>query len=136
MLILQWVVTRNFPSSAGVIGDYRAIGWLFVVGGIAIFGAAALSFRKHRTTILPFEDNTENLIKSGVFRFSRNPIYLGEAVILVGTALVSGQIWPWAATVLFVIGIDRNVITWEERALRRKFGADFETYYQKTRRWL
>lgn len=136
MLTLQWVLVRNFASPLDVLTGLRVAGWGFVTGGIAVFIAATFSFRKHRTTILPFEDTTEKLIQSGVFRFSRNPIYLGEAIILAGTALLTGHLGPWLVVLVFGGGIDRSVIRWEEQALQRRFGAEFAAYCQKTRRWL
>ncbi|GAB5561890.1 MAG: isoprenylcysteine carboxylmethyltransferase family protein [Synoicihabitans sp.] len=135
LLILQWVLVRNVPSPSETLMAVRPFGGMMIGAGMAIFAAAVWSFRRHSTTILPFEDTSEQLIKSGIFRMSRNPIYLGEAFILSGTALLSAHGWPWLAPALFVVGIDRNVITWEEKALRRRFGTDFEKYCQKTRRW-
>jgi protein-S-isoprenylcysteine O-methyltransferase Ste14 len=136
MLTLQWVLLRNIANPLDILPWIRVAGWGFVIGGTAVFITAAFSFRRHRTTILPFEDSTDKLIQSGIFRVSRNPIYLGEVIILTGTALLTGQLSPWVAVLLFAGGIDRNVIRWEEQALQRRFGADFEAYCRKTRRWL
>jgi len=136
LLVGQWVLLRNAPSEVESLAAVRWFGWVIGGSGIALFAAAALAFRRYHTTILPFEDKSQRLIESGVFRMSRNPIYLAEAVILSGTALLSGQLWPWGAVPIFIIGITLSVISWEEGALRQRFGLQFEAYCRKTRRWL
>lgn len=136
MLSLQWVLLRNLPSSLDLPTALRASGMLIVTTGVVIFFRAVFAFKRHETTILPFEDASEHLIDSGVFRLSRNPIYLGETLMLAGFALLWGQAWPWLTVALFVWGIDHTVIQWEEHTLRRKFGDAYEEYCRRTRRWI
>lgn len=136
VLCLQWVLARQWPSPFGMPGWLQASGWGLVMGGIALFVMATLTFRRHQTTILPFEDASERLIDRGVFGLSRNPIYLAEAIILAGTSLLWAQGWPWLCVPLFVLGIDRTVITWEEQTLRARFGQSYITYCQRVRRWI
>lgn len=132
----QVVLARNLPSDLGLPETVRAFGGIVAVVGGGLFLTALLSFRRHHTTVLPFDDGTKRLIDSGVFRFSRNPIYLAEAIILTGIALRSGQLWPGVIVPVFMLGIDRSVITWEEHALRARFGNQFDDYCRRTRRWL
>lgn len=132
---LQWVLVRNFPSPLDLPDPVRWAGLAGIGIGGLLFSAAVASFRRHRTTILPFEDATDRLIKAGIFRYSRNPIYLGEAVILAGIALKTGQLWPWVVVPVFVLGINRSVIAWEEAILRKRFGEEFDRYCRQTGRW-
>ena len=108
---------------------------LLVGAGAVLLALAAFEFRKHRTTIVPHQEPT-SLIQSGIFKRSRNPIYLGDILILTGLvlywdAIVSLTLVP----VLFWVLETRFVIP-EEGRLLRQFRADFARYAQKTRRWL
>jgi protein-S-isoprenylcysteine O-methyltransferase Ste14 len=136
LLCLQWVLVRQWPTPLDLPGFLRWGGLGVALAGGALFIAATVAFRRHRTTILPFEDGSERLIDSGVFRYSRNPIYLAEALILLGTSLLWSQAWPWLCLPVFVLGIDRNVIRWEEATLRARFGERYTAYCRRVRRWL
>lgn len=111
------------------------LGGLLVGGGIVLIVLAALEFRRHKTTIVPHQQ-ASTLIETGVFKRSRNPIYLADVLILTGLilrwdAVVSLVLVP----ILFWVLETRFVIPEEDR-LRRHFRADFARYMQKTRRWL
>lgn len=131
----QWVLIRNTPSPWDPSLPWQLGGTWLITAGLLLFLTAALSFRQHRTTLLPFEDTTDRLIDSGVFRFSRNPIYLAEAIILIGIALRNGHLWSGVAVPVFVMGINWSVIAWEEQTLRNRFGSQYEAYCRRTRRW-
>lgn len=111
------------------------LGGLLVGGGIVLILLAAAEMRKQRTTIIPHME-ADRLVSSGIFKRSRNPIYLGDALILAGLAL------RWEAPIalllvpLFMFTITQRFIIPEENRLRVKFRADFARYCQKTRRWL
>ena len=136
LVCLQIVLVRNLPSLLHLPTWLQHGGVVIGVIGLGVMVAALRAFRIHHTTVLPFENTSERLIESGVFRLSRNPVYLGEAIMLAGIALRSGQLWPWVALPVFIIGINRSVIAWEERTLRDRFGDQFEHYCRRTRRWL
>ena len=110
-------------------------GGLLVGGGLVLILLAAVEMRKKRTTIVPHME-ADHLVTTGIFRRSRNPIYLGDALVLAGLAL------RWEVPValllvpLFMVTITARFIVPEENALRRKFRADFARYCQMTRRWL
>jgi protein-S-isoprenylcysteine O-methyltransferase Ste14 len=76
------------------------------------------------------------LVERGPFRFSRNPIYLGFVLAAAGLALRSGDLWPWLATAASFLLLDRYVVAREERYLRARFGAAYEGYAARVRRWL
>ena len=132
-LILAALQARFLPLfAAGPAG--RLIGSLLILAGLGLFAAAVWQFRRHRTTILPRETPAA-MIDSGVYRFSRNPIYLADAMILAGAALR----WDAASLLLvpvFVVIINRRFIEGEEAGLRASFGAAFAAYAARTRRWL
>jgi len=110
------------------------IGAVLVLAGIALLIAAALRFRQARTTILPREAPAR-LITGGVYRFSRNPIYLADTMILSGLILR----WDLGSLPLvagFVAIITQRFIRGEEAACAAAFGADWHAYAARVRRWI
>ncbi|MFN3938386.1 MAG: methyltransferase family protein [Gemmobacter sp.] len=116
-------------------------GWLAAAGtglalaGAAIMAAAAVEFARARTTIVPHRAPAA-LITGGIFRLSRNPIYLADALILAGLALRWGA-WPSLVLVpAFVAVITARFVRAEEARLRAAFGSAFDAYAARTRRWI
>lgn len=112
----------------------RISGAVLIVAGLAIFFAALLQFRRHATTVLPRETPAA-MIDSGIYRLSRNPIYLADAMVLAGAALW----WDGGGLLLvpaFAWVITRRFIQGEEAVLRARFGPAFDRYAARTRRWL
>jgi len=133
MIGLAALQARFLPVvNAGLPG--RIAGTAMIACGLFIFVSALLQFRRHRTTVMPRETPVA-MIDSGIYRLSRNPIYLADAMFLAGAAL-----WWDAASLLlvplFVWIITRRFIRGEEAGLRAVFGAAFDRYAAKTRRWL
>ena len=133
MITLAALQARYLPLiDAGRPG--RIAGTVLIVGGLFIFTAALLQFWRHATTVMPRETPVA-MIDSGIYRLSRNPIYLADALFLAGAAL-----WWDAASLLlvplFVMIITRRFILGEESGLRAVFGAAFDRYAAQTRRWL
>jgi protein-S-isoprenylcysteine O-methyltransferase Ste14 len=111
------------------------IGVLFVVEGLALAFWAERTFKRAGTTVMPYR-RASALVTSGPFAFSRNPIYLGMAVLCVGGALVLGSWWPMVTLVIAMVLITQLVIKPEERLLAEGFGSEFEEYRSRVRRWL
>ena len=111
------------------------LGGLLVGGGILLVVMAALEFRRHKTSIVPHE-TPDRLIQSGIFRRSRNPIYLGDTLILGGLILRWDAVLALPLIPIFVWVIEKRFIIPEEDRMRRKFRMDFARYCEKTRRWL
>ncbi len=135
-LALSWVQARHFGLGLTFGGGWADFaGGLLVGGGVLLIGLAALEFRRARTTIIPHQE-AGSMITSGIFRRSRNPIYLGDVLILVGFILRWDAVLALVLIPVFVWIIETRFIINEENMLRRKFRADFARYCQKTRRWL
>lgn len=131
--VLIWAQGRYLPLvDLGTFGVVTGIG--LAGTGAVLLTAAALQFRRHQTTILPREV-PQAMITTGVYAHSRNPIYVADALILAGLALI----WDAASLVLvpvFMAVITRRFILGEEAGLRAKFGAEFDAYAARVRRWL
>ena len=123
------------PSLGLAVEGRRGLAFVLVIGGLLLDGIAAGTFRRLGTPPEPWKPTTA-LATGGLYRFSRNPIYLGFALTYVGFAVAMDS--PAALGLLLpcLIVIYRFVVAREERYLTARFGAEYEAYRQKVRRWL
>jgi protein-S-isoprenylcysteine O-methyltransferase Ste14 len=135
-LLGAWLLGRHVPLPWPGIDDgaARAAGVTLVAAAIALFAWAAITLRRHKTTILP-DKAADRLVTDGPFRFRRNPIYLAQVLFLVGLAVIAQNLWFLFAA--FVFGL---LVTWlavlpEERHLEARFGDAYRAYKAITRRW-
>ncbi|MFT7595126.1 MAG: protein-S-isoprenylcysteine O-methyltransferase Ste14 [Paracoccaceae bacterium] len=119
-------------AGTGAIADL--LGGVLVGGGIVLMLLAVVEMRKYRTTIIP-HNAPSSLVQSGIFSRTRNPIYLGDALVLAGLILRFDTVLSLALVPIFVWVIERRFILPEEGRMRREFKADFARYERKTRRW-
>lgn len=109
--------------------------WMFVGLFVGLLVWSFVGFARQKTTIIP--DKPANaLVLDGPFRFTRNPLYLAMALLTVGAALWLNTWWVLILLVPAVALIDRYVIAREEAYLRRRFGAEYDAYTARVRRWL
>ncbi|MGF6147737.1 Putative protein-S-isoprenylcysteine methyltransferase [Kingella potus] len=120
--------------------DLPAMPWLAVLVAAAAFGimlAGVAAFHRHRTTANPHTPEQSRLVVSdGIYRFSRNPMYLGMVLLLAAWALQLAQAAAWAGVAVFAAYITRFQIIPEERILSVRFGEAYRAYCCQTRRWL
>ncbi|NBR52336.1 MAG: DUF1295 domain-containing protein [Rhodobacteraceae bacterium] len=120
-------------SFGGAWSDFLA--GILIGGGLILMLLAVVEMRKWRTTFIPHRE-ASHLVQSGIFRRSRNPIYLGDVLVLTGFILKLDAPEALVLVPIFLWWIERHFILAEEDRLRRKFRADFARYCAKTRRWL
>jgi protein-S-isoprenylcysteine O-methyltransferase Ste14 len=125
----------GFPIAQPIREPYRYGGAVLIVLAFALGFWALMLFRRARTGVVPFSDATA-LITAGPYRFTRNPMYLGMAGILVGTAIWLGSITPWLVLPAFMRIITERFIVPEEAMLERAFGERYVDYRAAVRRWL
>ncbi|MBK4217746.1 isoprenylcysteine carboxylmethyltransferase family protein [Paracoccus caeni] len=132
-LIVAIAVGRIWPHGP----EWQAMaGIVLAAAGLAMISMATLRMRIGRTTLDPY-GKPEHLVTSGVFAISRNPIYLGNALLIAGTCLAFAA--PLAALILvpaFVTVINRRFIPREEANLRSAFPQEFPAYAMRVRRWI
>ncbi len=134
---LMWAVDSLFPTIAIDFPGQRVLSALFVGFGFAIAFAAFFSFRKAGTTVDPLApEKATQIVRGGVFRLSRNPMYLGLALLLVACAIWMGNIFNVVTFFLFVAYLTVFQIRPEEQALTELFGSDYESYREEVRRWI
>ena len=123
---LPWPGLDDLPA--------RAVGYGLGAAGLALIAWGALTLVRADTTVLPHK-RVDRLVTHGAFRFRRNPIYMGEVLVFLGLAQVSGNIWMAIMAPLFAIGVLALAILPEERHLEARFGGAYLAYKERTRRW-
>ena len=136
---LMWLVARLAPELVVDIprGTRRLIFVLLAIGGALFAVAGVWSFRRAKTTVNPTQpEASSSVVTSGVYRFSRNPMYLGMLLGLVGWAIYLSSALAFLGPIIFVVYMNRFQIGPEERMLSTKFGDEYQHYRQSVRRWL
>lgn len=133
MAVAGWAV----PSLSFGSASTRMFGIVAMLAGAAVCVGGVLAFREARTTVDPTRpDMASTLVRSGVYRFTRNPMYLGFLLVLGGLAFVVANWLALAVALCFVPYMNRFQIEPEERALESLFGVEFNRFRSEVRRWL
>ena len=123
------------PLERFIEAPYSYLGLGLLLGGVVMAATALRTFSKAGTPVLPFQRSTA-LVTNGVYRFTRNPMYLGLALMLAGVALLFGTLTPLLPIPVFVWIIQGNFIRGEERFLEEIFGDQYLSYKRRVRRWI
>lgn len=121
------------PFSAPPVLRYAGLGLTFI--GFLLGIGAFLEFKKAHTTLNP-HGSVKQVVASGIYRFTRNPIYLGFLLMVIGLPLNSGLYWGLLTAPLYIITMTRLVIEREEAYLEKKFKGQYADYKSRVRRWL
>ena len=108
--------------------------FLFITGVVLVLWGAR-SFSRAGTTVRPFQDPSA-LVTSGPYRYSRNPIYLGLVLALIGIGLLLGTLSPFVVVPVLICLIQQRFIQPEEAVLEKTFGSAYGRYKRQVRRWL
>lgn len=136
-IAMIWGLSEWRPATGLDLPGRPWIAGLLFALGLGLMLIAAWSLQRAHTTINPIHpERTSHLVTSGIYRYSRNPIYAGDAVILLGMVVWFGNWLGLAVVALFVLFIDRLQIRGEERMLTQRFGAGYSAYRARTRRWI
>ena len=131
MIVLHFFI----PFLVLYTGFWKMIGIFPISIGVYLNLAADKLLKINDTTVKPGEQS-EILVQSGVFKLSRNPMYLGMALILFGIAIILGSVTPFIVLIIFVYLININFISIEESMLEDKFGANWIEYKKNVRLWI
>ncbi|MGO4999032.1 methyltransferase family protein [Oceanisphaera sp. W20_SRM_FM3] len=140
--LMIWLTSAWFGKHAlAELGlPFALPAWLAIVvalAGLSVILVSAQTLRCANTTLLPFApERATALVTTGIFNYSRNPIYVGDALLLLAWALWFGVAINLLWLALFVLYMSKVQIAAEEQALSHKFGAAYQTYCQRVRRWL
>jgi protein-S-isoprenylcysteine O-methyltransferase Ste14 len=133
-IALVWLEAWWLPGLLGFVPT-RPVGEVLFWSGLVLAGVSAVSFLKARSTIIPHQ-TPSRLITGGAYRFSRNPIYLADVLILLGVTFKWGAVLGIVLAPVFMAVITARFIRPEEARLRAAFGAEAEAFFARTRRWL
>lgn len=134
-IVIIGVLSFLLPIRIIVPFPINLIGLVLLLFGVIINLRADKSFKDNKTTVKPFQPSAA-LITTGVFRMSRNPMYLGFLCILVGIAILTRCLSAFVVPVVFSVLIDRVFICAEEQMLQEQFGKEWQDYKNNTRRWI
>ena len=125
LLIPEWVYLPR---------PWNNLGFIFLFGGLAMVRNIQSLFKQQQTEINTFKP-PQKLVTTGLFRYSRNPIYLGFSVALFGVAIVIGNFFAFDGFLAFVIAANLWYIPFEEEEMEKQFGQDYLAYKKKVGRW-
>lgn len=111
------------------------IGLIAIVSGIALMVVSFVMFVMHKTSVVP-KRTPKSIIMIGPYKYSRNPIYVADAVILIGYVLTLGSVLSFLLVPVFAWVIRTRFINGEEARIRAEFGAAYDDYCKQTRRWI
>ena len=131
MLLLHFVI----PGPRIIPKPWNLLGILFILAGVTSGMVAVRTFLQAGTTPEPFHVPSV-LVTSGIYGVSRNPIYMGFLLVLLGVAVLLRSLTPYVVIFGYAVLIERNVIRVEERIIAENFGELWLGYKKKTHRWL
>ncbi|MGY0218219.1 methyltransferase family protein [Endozoicomonadaceae bacterium StTr2] len=123
-------IVLSFEARYLILLAFNLVGFLIALSGVR-------AFRKAQTTVNPVKpDTASSLVSGGIYRFTRNPMYLGMLFSLGGWGLFLGSIYSLIWLPVFILYMNRFQIQPEERALGQLFGDEFKAYCSRVRRWI
>jgi protein-S-isoprenylcysteine O-methyltransferase Ste14 len=132
--VLAWLAPLSIAPEVRGIAT-RLLGIAIVGGGvIMVFGAARL-FRRVGTPVAPIRPSTA-LVTDGIYRWTRNPMYLGLSLVLLGIGVATGSLWFFIGLAIAIWAVTKLAIEREEAYLAQKFGALYLDYKSRVRRWI
>ena len=134
-VLVGYLLNRRWPLLISGGAAVRALACLLTGVWLVLTVTSIGNFRRSRTSIDPIRPAT-TLVIAGPYRFTRNPMYVGLAVLTVALGLFMASWWPMVLLVPVLLVVRAFVIAPEERYLERRFGADYFAYAQRVRRWL
>ncbi len=137
LLVLAMIVGSHYiaPVQEMIYPPYTYLGLPLIALGLALDVWASSIFRK-RETSFRLHGETTSLVTSGPFRFSRNPIYLGMLIVLLGMAIFLGSLIAFLYPILFLALFNFVLLPQEERMMEETFGQEYLDYKKEVRRWL
>ena len=134
-LLLGLLLNRRFPIALLPSRIARSLAWPLLSGGVLLLGWFEWALRHAGTPANPYKPVSQ-LVTEGPFRYTRNPAYLGMAMIYTGIASLANALWAVVFLPVALIVVQRGVIEREERYLERKFGGEYLHYKARVRRWI
>lgn len=135
--LLGWIVTTVFADYIYTNVATRLLGWTVLAAGLFMLALSVAAFARTKTTVNPKNpEHTSSLVTTGIYRLSRNPMYVGMAAVLIGYSLLLQNLFAFISPAVFVLAVTWLQILPEEEVLEQKFGDAFGEYRRQTPRWI
>ena len=134
-MLATYVLDRWLPIAEIFPWPWYLVGAPLILLGIIMTASSAGAFKRAGTPVVPFEPSTA-LVVRGWYRLTRNPMYLGLALVLAGVGVLQGSVGALAPLPAFIAGLHFRFILGEERFLEEIFGEEFRAYRSRVRRWV
>ena len=134
-LVLMWLMQSYLPVYQYIQPPFAYMGIIAVLCGITMAAISAGMFKQAGTGLEPFDEAT-TLVTIGFYRFTRNPMYMGMFLMLLGVAFMMGGVGALLPVPVFVLIIRNNFVLGEERFMEAAFGQHYLDYKSEVRRWI
>jgi protein-S-isoprenylcysteine O-methyltransferase Ste14 len=135
--VLMWLAAQAAPAACVTLPARPLIAAAFAIAGLLVSASGVVAFRRAKTTVDPTSPHAASaLVRTGIYAYTRNPMYLGLLLLLVAWSVRLSSLLAFALLPAFVLYIDRFQIAPEEWALASRFGPEFADYRSRVRRWL
>jgi protein-S-isoprenylcysteine O-methyltransferase Ste14 len=135
--LIMWLGAVYLPALNFRFPFQSAVSWVIGLSGALASALGVIEFRRAKTTVDPTKPNSaSSLVRTGIYRCTRNPMYVGFLLILTGWAVAVANVASFLILPAFVVYMNRFQIKPEERALASIFGHDFKAYCTEARRWI
>lgn len=135
LLLLSWLASNYFPELGIIKYPYRNIGILVFFLGFALLFWSFYLFKKNKTPIIPGQ-KPAFVVAEGPYTFTRNPMYLGVTIALLGFAVYFGNLLSFLSPVIFFLIMNFYFVSLEERLMEGLFGKKYLKYKKRVRRWI
>ena len=135
MSLITIALLALIPGDTFLGWPWRLLGLIPIGAGLVLAIVAARRFSTVGTNIVPLTRSSV-LVTDGPFAYTRNPMYLGMTLVLIGAALLIARPWPWLVVPAFVAVLQMRFIRHEERLMEQTFGEAYRAYRARTRRWI
>ena len=135
LLFLSWLASYLFPQLDIVEKPYNKIGIIILVIGLSVTFYSFYLFKKNKTPILPGK-KPMFVVMEGPYKFTRNPMYSGVTLALLGVSLYIGNLLSFLSPIIFFLIMNYYFVPFEEKLLESLFGKKYLDYKKKTRRWI
>ena len=134
-VVLMVVLRVLWPIAVIAPSPFNLLGIVLIIAGVALGASGSRLFMRVKTNLNTFNEPGK-LVTEGVFKYTRNPMYLSMVLMLAGVWILLGVLSPVLCVLLFIIAANWWYIPYEENLLAAKFGSDYAAYKTATRRWI
>lgn len=134
-IIVMLILHNIFPIKIIIASSFNILGILAILAGLLVCVIGVLTFVKSKTNLEPHLE-PDKFVTGGIFKYSRNPMYLGILFFTIGIWFFIGSVSSVLGLILYILLIDHVFIKKEEKVLSRKFGEEYLNYKKTTRKWI